>query len=123
VHLIDKSDGTVDGLPNVIMQKQYVLPWIDMIGRNIEDIRSGASDINQYGATNKAEFLAVACEYFFERPHLLSTKHPDLYRTLAAMFNQNMSDRVKNKKKFAIGRNDPCPCGSGLKFKKCCGKT
>jgi hypothetical protein len=21
-----------------------------------------------------------------------------------------------------VGRNDPCPCGSGLKFKKCCGK-
>ena len=21
-----------------------------------------------------------------------------------------------------IGRNDPCPCGSGLKYKKCCGK-
>lgn len=21
-----------------------------------------------------------------------------------------------------IGRNDPCPCGSGVKFKKCCGK-
>jgi len=20
-----------------------------------------------------------------------------------------------------VGRNDPCPCGSGLKFKKCCG--
>ncbi|OQY03760.1 MAG: hypothetical protein B6I22_10905, partial [Desulfobacteraceae bacterium 4572_123] len=24
-----------------------------------------------------------------------------------------------NKK---IGRNDPCPCGSGKKYKKCCGK-
>jgi len=23
----------------------------------------------------------------------------------------------------SVGRNDPCPCGSGLKFKKCCGKT
>jgi len=22
-----------------------------------------------------------------------------------------------------IGRNDPCPCGSGLKYKKCCGKS
>ena len=22
-----------------------------------------------------------------------------------------------------IGRNDPCPCGSGKKFKKCCGRT
>lgn len=27
---------------------------------------------------------------------------------------------VKPKK---IGRNDPCPCGSGLKYKKCCGKV
>jgi preprotein translocase subunit SecA len=27
---------------------------------------------------------------------------------------------VRNKDK--IGRNDPCPCGSGKKFKKCCGK-
>ncbi|QTA86650.1 Methionine aminopeptidase [Desulfonema magnum] len=25
-----------------------------------------------------------------------------------------------NKKKLKIGRNDPCPCGSGLKYKKCC---
>jgi uncharacterized protein YecA (UPF0149 family) len=27
---------------------------------------------------------------------------------------------VDRKKK--IGRNDPCPCGSGKKYKKCCGK-
>jgi preprotein translocase subunit SecA len=26
------------------------------------------------------------------------------------------------KKKPAVGRNDPCPCGSGKKYKKCCGK-
>ena len=25
-------------------------------------------------------------------------------------------------KKAKIGRNDPCPCGSGKKYKKCCGK-
>ncbi len=29
---------------------------------------------------------------------------------------------AEEKEKFAnTGRNDPCPCGSGLKFKKCCG--
>ena len=22
-----------------------------------------------------------------------------------------------------VGRNDPCPCGSGRKFKNCCGKS
>ena len=29
------------------------------------------------------------------------------------------TDRVKSK----IGRNDPCPCGSGKKYKRCCGLT
>ena len=28
---------------------------------------------------------------------------------------------VKNKDE-KVGRNDPCPCGSGLKYKHCCGK-
>ncbi|MGI6425004.1 MAG: preprotein translocase subunit SecA [Tepidanaerobacteraceae bacterium] len=27
------------------------------------------------------------------------------------------------KKQRKIGRNDPCPCGSGKKYKKCCGKS
>ena len=26
-------------------------------------------------------------------------------------------------KEDTAGRNDPCPCGSGKKYKKCCGKT
>lgn len=26
------------------------------------------------------------------------------------------------RRKFKIGRNQKCPCGSGLKFKRCCGK-
>ncbi len=34
------------------------------------------------------------------------------------------SDRPHPAKKAAKpGRNDPCPCGSGLKYKKCCGKN
>jgi len=31
-------------------------------------------------------------------------------------------DKTKNKFGGKVGRNDPCPCGSGLKFKKCHGK-
>ncbi len=31
--------------------------------------------------------------------------------------------REEGKKKKKIGRNDPCPCGSGLKYKHCCGKN
>jgi preprotein translocase subunit SecA len=30
--------------------------------------------------------------------------------------------RVPQRRVVKIGRNDPCPCGSGKKYKKCCGK-
>lgn len=29
---------------------------------------------------------------------------------------------LQSEKNIKIGRNDPCPCGSGLKYKKCCGR-
>jgi hypothetical protein len=54
---------------------------------------------------------------------------PDEYVPLAQMmrekFGQNPSGSRKEKKQTAVpsvGRNDPCPCGSGLKYKKCHGK-
>ena len=34
---------------------------------------------------------------------------------------QKASGTVRKPKK--IGRNDPCPCGSGKKYKKCCGRN
>lgn len=86
VHLIDKTDGAVDGVPEVLLQHQYTLPWIKLIHGYIKTIRSGRSDINPYGATSEAEFLAVISEYFFERPDLLKNKHPELYEMLEKMF-------------------------------------
>ena len=35
---------------------------------------------------------------------------------------QEAKPQVPNKSKRSAGRNDPCPCGSGQKYKKCCGK-
>lgn len=50
-----------------------------------------------------AEFRKVKDEWFFYDGQLVA-QHPFV--------------RVEPK----IGRNDPCPCGSGKKYKKCCGK-
>ena len=30
---------------------------------------------------------------------------------------------VRKRASEKVGRNDPCPCGSGKKYKKCCGRT
>ncbi|APU69731.1 hypothetical protein C723_1783 [Christiangramia flava JLT2011] len=43
-------------------------------------INDNHSAIRKYGGTNQAEFLAVASEYFFERPDFLKKKHPELFK-------------------------------------------
>lgn len=121
VHLIDKTDGPIDGIPSALMKKQYAIPWIDLINKKLNEIYEDESDINPYAGTNQAEFFSVASEYFFERPKLLEKKHPDLYNLLENVFKQDMAARNLSKNKVAIGRNSPCPCNSGNKFKKCCG--
>lgn len=122
VHLIDKSDGTIDGIPSLLLEKQYTIPWIDLIQKKIETIYDGDSDINPYGATNKSEFFAVISEYFFERPKLLKQKHPELYKLLVEIFDQKAAKKQNKISQTEINRNDRCPCGSGKKYKMCCGK-
>lgn len=86
VHLVDKTDGSIDGVPEFLLEKRYVLPWLKMMQVKINEIIDDKSDINPYGATNDAEFFAVVSEYFFERPDLLRQKHPELYELLKKIF-------------------------------------
>jgi len=91
--------------------------------QKIDEINSKQSDINDYGATNQQEFFAVASEYFFERPHLLQEKHPKLYELLSEVFNLDTKSIIEKDsfvKRKSVGRNEPCPCGSGNKYKHCC---
>lgn len=125
-HLVDKSDGVIDGLPGVGLEREAIGPWIELVRRKMEEIRRDDSDINPYGLTNEAEFFAVATEYFFERPDLMEHKHPELFAMLSKVFSQNLGERAaalareRKRGRPKFGRNSPCPCGSGLKYKKCC---
>lgn len=125
-HLVDKTDGVIDGVPHVGLDRQAVGPWIDLVRRKMDEIEAGDSDINRYALTNEAEFFAVTSEYFFERPGVMLRKHPALYAALEQVFNQDLRTRVAalrrelTRVRPKFGRNSPCPCGSGRKFKKCC---
>ena len=48
-------------------------------------------------------------------PHVLL----DIYWYWQAIINKPQTVRHEGEK---VGRNDPCPCGSGKKYKACCGK-
>lgn len=92
VHLLDKSDGATDGVPENLLAHEYVMPWLKMIHQEIHKIEAGRSDINPYAITNEAEFLAVVSEYFFQKPNELKHKHPELYEMLSTMFSQDLAD-------------------------------
>ena len=89
VHLLDKEDGDVDGIPQVLLEKQYTIPWLHLMAENIAIIREGRSDINIYGSKNNAEFFAVAAEYFFSQPELFRQNHAELYDLMTKIFHQH----------------------------------
>lgn len=62
--------------------------------------------------------VAARADWLYELPQwdaiFTEEKRKELYK------EQKNSGTVRNEKK--VGRNEPCPCGSGKKYKKCCGK-
>ncbi|RFB17489.1 zinc chelation protein SecC [Bacillus sp. HNG] len=59
---------------------------------------------------------------------IVREKHPDLleWKKVALgremQFQNAIKEPVPVRNENKVGRNDPCPCGSGKKYKKCCGK-
>ncbi|UYQ95118.1 zinc-dependent peptidase [Chitinophaga horti] len=91
VHLLDKADGIVDGVPEKFLRHTQTEEWEQIVAHEIEMIDQGESDINPYGATNHGEFLAVASEYFFQQPERMKENHPDLFRMLSLIFHQQLA--------------------------------
>ena len=88
VHLIDKADGAVDGVPEILFKHSYTLPWLKEVKREMSKIREAKSDIDPYALTNDAEFLAVVSEYFFDNPEKMKQRHFKLYQYLSDIFQQ-----------------------------------
>ncbi len=102
---------------------QYVKPLFDK-GWVSESVCGSYNDLateNRGIRTKKSEMLPITERY-------------DKIVNSWAGYNENVDDdfigsdffdRLNSKpevKEKKVGRNDPCPCGSGKKYKKCCGK-
>lgn len=81
----------------------------------IGTVRGGADDSN-----GEVEFIARFKENGTLREHhenaLFKRKEGIWY------FSDGVMVKPKPVTVTKVGRNDPCPCGSGQKYKKCCGK-
>ena len=92
-HQLDQEDGRGDGAPILAVRSAYSA-WSQVFSKEYELLlhktRKGRKSVmDKYGATNPAEFFAVATETFFEKPAQLQKKHPDLYHELQGFYKVN----------------------------------
>ena len=97
-HHLDASNGLFDGTPSLGRQAAYD-EWRDVMTAAYEqlqdDVDAGRRTVlDAYGATDEAEFFAVATETFFEKPRRLQRKHPELYGVLRAYYRQDPLQRL-----------------------------
>lgn len=89
-HQLDTEDGSANGAPFLGSRERY-RSWAEVLGRHFEQLRHEAEwgwqgVLDHYGASNPAEFFAVATETFFELPHEMAARHPDLYAEFVACY-------------------------------------
>ncbi len=92
-HKLDMLDGFADGTPSLKGSAAYEA-WVRIVGAEYQELvqdaeRGKKTLLSKYGATNTAEFFAVATEEFFERPDRLLKRHKDLYGCLCRFYNQD----------------------------------
>jgi hypothetical protein len=98
-HQLDQQDGAFDGAPLLDTHAHY-RSWARILMKEYEALQRAAergddSLIDQYGATDPAEFFAVVTEAFFEKPKALQAKHPELYAELRKFYRQDPAERLK----------------------------
>lgn len=82
-HQLDSESGSNNGAPLLGKRGNY-RRWAAVLSRDFDALRRAAmvdqqGVLDHYGATSPAEFFAVATETFFENPHAMAARHPELF--------------------------------------------
>lgn len=89
-HQLDQETGSANGAPRLTRKSSYQ-SWARVLSNEFEVLQAKAeqhlpSFLDRYGATNPAEFFAVATETFFERPAEMRRLHPELFEQLLVYY-------------------------------------
>ncbi|NCC81420.1 MAG: preprotein translocase subunit SecA [Clostridia bacterium] len=126
------GEETLRDLERVVLLKNVDAKWMDHLD-GMEDLRQGIY-LRAYGQRNPLT------EYKYESFDMFSGMIDDIRQeTVRILFRVEVVEKPEEKKDLVVntseetkkapvkaenkaGRNDPCPCGSGKKYKHCCGK-
>ncbi len=92
-HKLDQETGASNGTPLLKNREQYE-SWNRVLTNAFALLRQRsmvgtAWPLDDYGATNPAEFFSVSVEAFFELPTALREHYPELYEQLVGYFGQD----------------------------------
>ena len=129
--LLEKPDDVVTGTVKELAEK-YNVDLMIMVGflDGINDSLKEPNPIDEMEEDTQVNLgfdpeklywhmVEAKADWLYELPQwdtlLTEERRKELYK------DQKNSGTVRKEKK--VGRNDPCPCGSGKKYKKCCGRN
>jgi hypothetical protein len=89
-HQLDQEKGYANGAPSLGRRERYER-WSSVLGEAFAELRARAEAgvptlLDPYGASDPAEFFAVASEVFFEQPHRMAAEHAALYQELRGFY-------------------------------------
>jgi tetratricopeptide (TPR) repeat protein len=104
------------GLSGVLQNISYVYERQEKYSEASASLREARQICSHYEMTREVEIIDQRLE------SLNKLAEASLTRMRKELFPGLAAGNVKGEKsKGGTGRNDPCPCGSGKKYKKCCG--
>ena len=88
-HQLDSESGSANGAPP--LHSNAYSTWASVLSKEFEELNRDfahhhESVMDYYGATNPAEFFAVATETFFEKPRQMHSKHRELFEVLKTYY-------------------------------------
>ena len=130
--ILDHPDEPMDGTLGELAAKYEVRPvifmgFLDGINDSIEE----KNDLTDYDEESHVHLkivpetlfynmLKADADYLYGLPQWESILGEEKMVAIAKEYKQSRTVRRETPK---VGRNDPCPCGSGKKYKHCCGRN
>ena len=131
-HILSKPEEAVEGTVEELAKRygtdiQTITGFLDGINESLKDYENPIETMDEKTVV-KIEIdpeklyynmVEAKAEWLYNLPQwdeiLTEEKRKELYK------KQKASGTIVKGSK--VGRNDPCPCGSGKKYKKCCGRS
>ena len=126
-HPTEKMSGTLGELAAKYEVRPVIfMGFLDGINESIKT----PNDFQNYDEDSQVEveiepeklfynMLKADADYLYTLEEWLNVYDEDKLRTIVKDYRRSKIVHVEKKP----GRNDPCPCGSGKKYKNCCGKN